>query len=183
MSDIEGNNLLYKLTQFHCGVVIDPFNLTENLYAPHQSTEYLADLSTYPVVVGHNFRGYDLLALSKLFRYVYSGFCVDTLILSRLIDPERKLHALGDWGRRLKFFKGDYATKFKERLGSAYRPGMEWLEFNPDMMNYCVQDVRLNAVLFLHMIVRLGWCEWFGTTKEECIRLERAIREGDLKRV
>ncbi len=103
VSDIEGDNLLYKLTQFHCGVNLNPFTLEESLYVPTQSGEYLSQLTNSEVVIGHNFKGFDLLALKKLFGFKYPGFCFDTLVLSRLLNPERKIHNLESWGHQLKF--------------------------------------------------------------------------------
>lgn len=182
VSDIEGDNLLYDLSRFHCGVNINPFTLEETLYVPDQSTEYLKALDLQECVIGHNFGGFDLLALDKLFGYKLPGFCFDTLVLSRLLDPEKKSHSLETWGRKFKFFKGDYKVAFKARMGEKYQPGMEWWEFNQEMMDYCVQDVRLNALIFLWMIQKLGWFSWFDVTKADCVRLEKAIREGDLKR-
>lgn len=186
VSDIEGDNLLYRLRKFHCGVILNPFTLEESIYEPNQSTQYCDGLSRQGVVVGHNFRGFDLLALSKLFGYRYHGFCFDTLVLSRLLNPERLLHSLEGWGHQLRFHKGEYKAAFKAKVlasGDKYVEGMEWLEFNQDMMDYCVQDVRLNAVLFLYFISRLGWYDWFGVTKEECDRAALAIRKGDIRRI
>ena len=186
VSDIEGDNLLYRLKKFHCGVVLNPFTLEESIYVPNQSAEYLKKLDKYGVVVGHNFRGFDLLALAKLFDYRYHGFCFDTLVLSRLLNPERLLHSLEGWGHQLKFHKGEYKAAFKAKVlarGEKYVDGMEWLEFNQDMLDYCIQDVRLNAVLFLYFITRLGWYDWFGVTKEECDRCALAIRKGDIRRI
>lgn len=186
VSDIEGDNLLYRLKKFHCGVVLNPFMLEESIYVPDQSKSYLEELDKYGVVVGHNFRGFDLLALAKLFDYRYHGFCFDTLVLSRLLNPERLLHSLEGWGHQLKFHKGEYKSAFKAAVlkrGDKYVEGMEWWEFNQEMLDYCVQDVRLNAVLFLYFISRLGWYEWFGVTKQECDRCVVAIRSGDIKRI
>ena len=186
VSDIEGNNLLYKITKMHCGVVINPFTLEEYIYGPTQCSEYLGKLDQQDEIIGHNFGSFDLLALRKLFGYLYAGRCFDTLVLSRLVNPERFSHALESWGQQLKFRKGDYKVAFiakRKAAGLPYREGDEWAEFSPEMLEYCIQDVRLNAVLFLHFIIRLGWCEWYGVTKAECQRLDRAIREGDLKRL
>lgn len=183
VSDIEGDNLLYRITRFHCGVVIHPFLLEERIYGPTDYRQYLNELDKAEVLVGHNFKGFDLLALHKLFLYVYHGFCFDTMVLSRLVNPERKQHSLDAWGRQLKFYKGDYKDAFKARMGDQYVPGMEWWEFNQDMMDYNIQDGRVNAVLFLYLIVQLGWFTNYGVTKEECLRLMQAIREGDLRRV
>lgn len=186
VSDIEGDNLLYGITTVHCGVILNPFTLEEYVYEPSQVQEYLAQLSRSSVVVGHNFRGFDLLALAKLHRYRYPGFCFDTLILSRLLDPERLRHSLEGWGKQLKFYKGEYKDAFKEKCkkdGIKYVDGMEWREFSQEMFDYCVQDVRLNAVVFLYMILRLGWWDWFGTTEAACKESMRAIRAGDIRRM
>lgn len=186
VSDIEGDNLLWNITKMHCGVVINPFLLEEHVYSPTECSEYLGHLDRLDEVIGHNFAGFDLLALHKLFGYTHAGRCFDTVILSRLVNPERFSHALESWGQQLKFRKGDYKLAFiakRKAEGVPYRDGEEWKEFSQEMLEYCIQDVRLNAVLFLHFIIRLGWCEWYGTTKAECLRLDRAIREGDLKRL
>lgn len=183
VSDIEGNNLLYNLTRFHCGVTLNPFTLEERTYGPKEAKGYLDRLDTHQVVVGHNFRGFDLLALSKLFGYQYHGFCFDTLVLSRLLNPEKKLHSLESYGYKFKFLKGDYAKSFKAAQGQNYVEGMEWWEFSEEMLEYCVQDVRLNAYLFLWMIVKLGWFDWFGATKEDCLSGMEAIKLGKTKRV
>lgn len=183
VSDIEGDNLLQKLTRFHCGVIVYPFTLEEKVYCPQDYEKYLSDLSELAVLVGHNFRGFDLLALKKLFNYQYPGFCFDTLVMSRLLNPERKQHSLGAWGSFFKFAKGDYKDAFKARMGDLYEEGMEWKEFNQDMLDYNVQDGRLNAVLFLYFIVQLKWWDKYGVTKEDCIRCSQEIRQGNLRRI
>lgn len=186
ISDIEGNNLLYGISRMHCGVNLNPFTLEEWTYGPTQCSEYLAALTEQEEVIGHNFRGFDLLALHKLFGFTYGGFCFDTLILSRLVNPERFSHSLESWGRQFKFLKGDYKVDFiakRKAEGVPYRDGDEWSTFSQEMLDYCVQDVRLNAVVFLYFINRLGWYEDYGITKAECLRLDRAIRDGDVKRI
>lgn len=167
MSDIETNGLLYEVSLFHCATVINPFLLEERLYEPDGSKEYLAYIERQSTLVGHNFKGYDLLTLRKLFGFLYPGFCFDTLVLSRLTNPERKLHNLESYGRQFKFPKIHFET--------------DWQHYTPEMGVYCRQDGRLNAYLFLYQIIRCGWCEWFGTTKVECERLMRAIKSGDIK--
>jgi hypothetical protein len=183
VSDIEGDNLLYRLSRFHCGCHLNPFTLEEWFY--EEPDGYLATLDVSETVVGHNYGGYDLSALGKLFGYRYAGFCFDTLVLSRLINPERKLHSLESWGYQLGFRKGDYKVDFIAGLkaqGKPYFPGQEWDYYCDAMGKYNVQDVRLNACVFLTMLIRLGWYEWFDTTKEECQRLIKAIKAGDITR-
>uniref|UniRef100_A0AAU6W269 DNA polymerase n=2 Tax=unclassified bacterial viruses TaxID=12333 RepID=A0AAU6W269_9VIRU len=169
VSDIETNGLLQQVTRFHCAVSINPFTLEEWRYEPSDAQTYTSDLQGQAVVVGHNYRGYDLLALAKLFEFQYPGFCFDTLVLSRLLNPERKLHSLEAWGKQLRYHKGTFGQT------------SDWAEFSKEMLLYCVDDVRLNAILFLYFIKNLGWYDWFGATKQDCIRNDKAIREGDLR--
>ena len=169
VSDIETNGLLQQVTQFHCAVSINPFTLEEKRYEPSDSQTYTGDLQGQAVVVGHNYRGYDLLALAKIFEFQYPGFCFDTLVLSRLLNPERKVHSLESWGKQLRYYKGTFGQT------------SDWAEFSKEMLLYCVDDVRLNAILFLYFIKNLGWYDWFGATKQDCIRNDKAIREGDLR--
>lgn len=169
VADIETNGFLYELNTFHCSVIINPFELTETRYDPSGLKEFLARLSKGQMVAGHNFKGYDLPALDILAGYKYEGFCFDTLVLSRLLNPERKLHSLDAWGKQLRFHKGTFGET------------SDWSTFSQEMMDYCAQDVRLNAVLLLYFLKNLGWYDWFDMTKQDCLRLDKAIREGDLK--
>lgn len=169
VSDIETNGLLDSVTEMHCGVHINPFTLKEYRYDPSGTQEYISTLSANDCTIGHNFRGYDLLALEKLFSYQYGGFCFDTLVLSRLLDPERRAHSLEYWGNFLKFHKGTFGKT------------SDWSVFTKEMLEYCAQDVRVNAVLFLYFVYKLGWASWFGSTEKECKRLADAIKRGDLE--
>lgn len=176
VSDIEGNNLLYRIDRFHCASNLNPFTLQEVTFGPHELQAYLDNLDQHQVVAGHNFKAFDILALGKLAGYVSPAFCFDTMVLSRLLNPERKHHALDSYGRQFRFLKGDYKLAFKARLGAEYVDGMEWWEFSDEMMAYCIQDVRLNAVLFLYFVVKLGWWDWFGIDKATCINNIQTIK-------
>lgn len=183
VSDIEANGLLRDVTKFHCASSLNPFTLEERIYGPDEPQEYLLDLDRHQVVAGHNFKGFDLLALRKLFGFEFDGMCFDTAVLSRLLNPERKLHSLESYGRQFKFLKGDYKDAFKARAGENYQEGDEWREFNQEMMDYCVQDVRLNAIVFLYFVKNLGWAPWFVVTKATCEASMKAIFAGEINRV
>lgn len=169
VSDIECNGFLHQLKKMHCGVNINPFTLKETRYGPQSNELYVDSLRSSDCVVGHNFRGFDLPALKKLFGFIYGGFCFDTLVLSRLLDPERNSHSLEYWGNYLRFHKDSFGKT------------CDWSKYSEEMMEYCAQDVRVNAVLFLMFIDRLNWCEWFGSTSKECKALAGEIRRGNLE--
>lgn len=168
--DLEGNGLMPGLSRLHCAVLIDLGTLQEFRYRRDQMDAFLVKLSTYKVAVGHNVAGFDFKALKKLYRYLYSGWIFDTLVLSRLVNPERPQgHSLGSWGHSLKFLKGVFGET------------TNWAEFSEEMLEYCAQDVRLNAVLFLYFVRNLGWEETMHCTTEWLKETEAKIRRHELE--
>ena len=92
-------------------------------------------------VLGHNIIGYDITACEKLLGTDFSACKItDTLVLSRLANPQRKAHSLGAWGESLGFPKGDYN---------------DWTNFNPDMLAYCKQDVAVNNEMYKAVLKEL----------------------------
>ena len=69
--------------------------------------DYIKDATS---IIGHNFIGFDGHLLSKLWKTQISlKKIVDTLILSRLLEPSReKGHSLESWGEQLGEAKTDY---------------------------------------------------------------------------
>ena len=133
------------------------------------------DMLADNLVVGHNVIKYDLPVLKRLYDYSHNPELVhDTLCLSRLIYPDIansvdfKLlannhidksvvgrHSLKAWGQRLKFYKGDYAEVH------------DFKEFNEDMLEYCIQDVKLTSLLYKKLLEK-------GFSKES-IELEHEV--------
>lgn len=71
-------------------------------------------------------------------------------------------HSLGAWGLRLGNFKDDYSDRRKEEaeaLGITDEEGVHnyvWGTFNPDMDDYCAQDVEVTVKL-LELIEKQGY--------------------------
>jgi DNA polymerase-1 len=89
-------------------------------------------------VVGHNIIGYDLMVLNKLFGYTLPRTCkvFDTLLLSQILDYKRfghRGHSLELWGESLGFPKIEFE---------------DWTKFSPEMLTYCIQDVKLTMRVF-----------------------------------
>ena len=79
--------------------------------------------------VGHNIINYDIPAIERLLGVNVTGDVTDTLVLSRLYNPQLDGgHSLDAWGQRLKFPKGEYN---------------DWTALTPEMLEYCKQDVRV----------------------------------------
>ncbi|UTQ80046.1 DNA-directed DNA polymerase [Erwinia phage Stepyanka] len=146
VTDIEANNLLEKVTKFHCGVIGEAGSLTKNdWFRPGDFSGYLdmleAEVERDGLIVFHNGHKYDAPALTKLAKLLLNREfhlpcrnVLDTLVLSRLLYanikdtdvgllksgrlPGRRFgsHALEAWGYRLGQMKGEYAEIFKKRL-------------------------------------------------------------------
>ncbi|WP_210321205.1 DNA polymerase [Aquibium microcysteis] len=113
-------------------------------------------------LIGHNIIKFDVPALQKVFPWFKPrAALLDTLVLSRLIWPEIKKtqdptlvkrgklpkHLVGSYGLeafgcRLGEWKGDYSAIMKAQGKDP------WAAWNPDMQEYCEQDVRVNFLLF-----------------------------------
>ena len=90
-------------------------------------------------LIGHNILGYDLPAIHKVTGVDLSHIkVVDTLVLSRLFNPTREGgHGLESWGYRLGFPKGTYGSS----EGA-------WERYTPEMLEYCINDVKLNKRVY-----------------------------------
>lgn len=110
-------------------------------------------------VVAHNGIAFDFHLLGTLWNlHIDSSIQVDTLVLSRLLKPDREGgHSLDSWGNRLGYLKGTYKNWDN--------PVMDHLE------TYCKQDVLILSKVYAALqkdIKKLGF-------SEQCIELEYSI--------
>jgi DNA polymerase III epsilon subunit-like protein len=132
--DIEANNLLFDVSKIWCIVAYDLDTDTTYTFEPDEIDKALALLSKAEVLIGHNIVGYDLPAIKKLNpTFTYKGEVIDTLILSRLRYPQLGSHSLKAWGERLKFPKDEHT---------------DFSYYSPEMLTYCVQDVKVSTKLY-----------------------------------
>lgn len=91
--------------------------------------------------IGHNILRFDGPVLNRLLPLSYkldASNCIDTLVLSTLYSPSIDGgHSLDAWGERL----GEPKTKFSD-----------WNRLSPAMIDYCHQDVKVTAKLFVRLI-------------------------------
>ena len=87
--------------------------------------------------IAHNGIDFDFPVLERLWNIKIKNK-VDTLVLSRLFNPDRfGGHSLGAWGNRLGFRKIDF-NKFDE--------------YSEEMREYCEQDVYITVQLYRHLL-------------------------------
>lgn len=145
--DTEANGFLNQATRVHCGVV----KILDGPVRKFQPTEIyslLSYLETFDVLIAHNGIGYDFPLLKKLFNWTYKGKVVDTLIMSRLLNPKRLVpfncankkagpHSLEAWGYRVGRGKPEHN---------------DWENYSPEMLHRCTEDVEILELVYKALI-------------------------------
>ncbi len=134
-------NMKTTVDTIHCIVVIDVDTNEVFKFTPGQHMAAVELLKQADVIIGHNIIDYDNRVLEKLCGWTPTCKLIDTLIVGRLMHPDRtnlpkglKGHSLANWAQ----FVGDYKID--------YDGG--WEIFSQDMLTYCVQDVAANISIF-----------------------------------
>ena len=130
--DIETDDL--KATLVHCIVAQDMDTGEIYKYPPSKLSEGYELLANADTLIGHNIIGFDIPIVEKFGGVDLSHIpVIDTLVLSRLFNPNRGGgHSLENWGYILKFKKIEF---------------QDYLNYSKEMMDYCVRDVQVNALV------------------------------------
>ena len=147
--DIEANGWRDTATAIHCICTFDIDTKEERSFyagAAERGREIedgVGYLLSADKLIGHNIINYDLPLIRRLYNVPQLGHypqVYDTIIASRLAYPDRiGGHSLKAWGKRLKFYKGDFAEDAAEDV---------WDTFTPEMLEYCQQDVRVTERVY-----------------------------------
>lgn len=86
------------------------------------------------LAIGHNWLGYDWPVLRKLYPYLNEVSCIDTLIVSKLVDFSRKGHSVEDYGEEFGLPKGVFS---------------DFGRWSPEMEAYCRRDVDITERIYL----------------------------------
>ena len=107
--------------------------------------EGLKLLASADTLIGHFILGFDLFALKK----VYGWFpeknitLMDTLLMSQILNYKRfnnGKHNLDTWG---------------ESLGQKKPEHEDWLNYSPEMLHRCKEDVAINVKVYNHLMQEL----------------------------
>ena len=114
---------------------------------------YTLDLATE--LIGHNIIQYDLEVLKKLQGFTTDAKITDTLVLSRLLNPDR---------RKPKSFKGKGGPHSLEcwgyRLGRWKPEHDEWDKFSWSMFERCSEDMEINHLTLTALIAETEGHNW-----------------------
>jgi len=134
--DIEADGL--DPTVIHC-IVAKELGGAVHTFDNMQIEEGIKFLENAEVLIGHNIIGYDIPVIQKLQGAKVTHKLEDTLVMSRLFNPVRENgHSLKTWGWRVGMAKQDQPETFDE--------------YTPAMLDYCVQDVKLNEVVYNYLL-------------------------------
>ena len=126
-------------------------------------SEAIQFLSTCDVIIGHNIISYDMPAIKKVLGYDFKGKLVDTLIMSRMLNPKRTLppnainrragpHGLYAWGVRVGVDKPEIE---------------DWETWTPDILHRCEEDTKINVATYHTLMEEAksgNWVEPFKMT-------------------
>lgn len=104
-------------------------------------------------LVGHAIIKADLYVLQSLYGMEYTGEIVDTLLLSRLLNPDRRLpYGFKGSGKKI----GPHSLEaWAVRIGKA---GVEkvqhenWEVFDENMLRRCITDVHINHLVYNELL-------------------------------
>lgn len=156
--DLEANGLLDKATRVHCAVVKS--NDEVRKFWPWPGNDYIKQLLEYldsfDVLIAHNGIGYDFPLLKKLYRWEFKGKKVDTLIMSRLLNPKRIVpynaldnkigpHSLAAWGYRVGRGKPEHE---------------DWENYSEAMLHRCAEDVEILELTYKALLEEAKGGTW-----------------------
>lgn len=174
--DLEGNGLLEDITKLWCGVFKNYHTGEVVKFRPHQMKEMLEFLDTTDVLIFHNGTFFDFPVLKKLFNYDYKGKRVDTLVISRLLNPKRdtppncpvktRPHSIETWGYRVGRGKPEYE---------------DWSHYTEEMLHRCTEDVEILALVYKALMKEAegkNWRNAFILTQELFRNLQKQEEYG-----
>lgn len=154
-ADLEANGFLREATRVHCGVFKDKATGDITKFRPHQIDEMLEHMDTYDVLVFHNGLGYDFPLLKRLYNYEFKGKKVDTLVMSRLLNPKRLVppncpnkkspHSIEAWGYRVGRGKPEHN---------------DWENFSEEMLHRCTEDVEILELVYAELLKEMREGDW-----------------------
>ncbi len=126
--------------------IIDAITDARIGFRPHEMEAGVRTLMRAEVLIAHNGVDYDSPALRKLYPWYAPPRQFDTIVLSRMLQPDRvQGHSLDSWGKTLGILKDTFGET------------ADWSMFTENMYSYCEQDVVVNVALYKHLCSLAGF--------------------------
>jgi DNA polymerase-1 len=150
--DIETNS---KASQIWLAVTKDA--QSGEIKCHHKADTLLKLLEDKPLLVAHNGIGFDFPVLNRLWNTkITPSMCVDTLVISRLMNPNRENgHSLEAWGNSLGKKKIDYKRVWHRinKLPYDKHSSLPFDQPHPKLLErYCVRDVEVLEQVYYSLL-------------------------------
>ncbi len=160
--DIEAN-ALYNPTQIWLVICKDietgQIHIFRNLTTDDQQKRLFRTFTGgITLWIGHNVLGYDAPVIQSLLDpdAVPSDKCLDTLVLSKLIDYSRPGHSVEQYG---------------EEFGLEKIKNIDYSKYSKELEEYCIRDVEITYKIYLKYLKQINDKNW-----EDAIRLEHQFQ-------
>lgn len=161
VGDLEADGLLEEATRVWCGVFKDLKTGEVIKFNPHQVPDMLKFLDSVEALAMHNGLGYDWPLLEKLYGYKFKGVKIDTLVMSRLMNPKRQVpyncpnkgiapHSVEAWGYRVGRGKPEHN---------------DWSAFSDEMLHRCSEDVEIQCLIYEALLAEAKQHKWSNALK------------------
>lgn len=165
VGDCEANGLLPTATKMHCAVFKNIYTGEIVKFWPWEGADYVKQmldfLDSVDVLIMHNGIGYDWPLWEKLYGYKFKGQKVDTLIMSRLLNPKRLVplncpnrgigpHSVEAWGYRVGRGKPEHN---------------DWEKYSEAMLHRCTEDVEIQHLIYLALEKEAAGKNWKNAFK------------------
>lgn len=95
------------------------------------------------VLCAHNGISYDWFAIKQTLGYEYAGKLIDTLVMSRVLFPDRPGgHSVEAWAKKLG--------------GEQKVENEDWSEFSENMLIRCRSDVNIQEQIYNYLLKEMG---------------------------
>lgn len=149
--DIEANGLeLNNVSLVHCICCLpcDGDGISVKSFYDDLLKDGLDYLDSFDWIVAHNQIWYDLKVLNKIFGWTPKAKIIDTLLLSRLLNPDRP-RPLGMTGKAGPHSLEAWAYRFG---GEQKVQNEDWSVFTNNMLLRCESDVRINYRVYQELL-------------------------------
>jgi len=153
--DLESDGLYNDVTKIHCLVIYDLHARRTSSYGPDAIDAALDHLDSASVLIGHNILFYDIPVLEKLYSIKFKAKVLDTLVCSRLIWPKEIRYSKDEefYSELPQNLKGSHSLKsWGYRLSDQKIEFNDFSEYSQEMLEYCIQDVRVTEKLWQHIL-------------------------------
>jgi DNA polymerase-1 len=153
--DVEANGFVNEATHVHCAVV-KILGGASRSFRPTQIREFLDYLDTFDVLIVHNGIGYDWPLLERLYGYKFKGKKVDTLIMSRLLDPKRMV----PYNCPNKQTGPNSIEAWGWRVGRGKPEHNDWENFSEEMLHRCSEDTEILELTYYALLEEAKGKNW-----------------------